>query len=143
MLIAPADIGEDTVVVPGSHVGVVEIEDRILLVDEAAGRGHALNPTATLVWRLLGTRVALGELIDEMSAAFSVPRREVDHSVIGLVRNLGALGLLDGVFRSLESVPIDIEFVDPDDCAEPEPPTGGRLEAPEFDAHYLAAPPNA
>lgn len=143
MFISAAEIDEATVVVPGSHVGVVEVEDRILLVDESAGRGHALNPTATLVWRLLGSPAPLGELIEELSGAFGVPRREVGHSVIGLVRNLGALGLLDGVFRSLESVPIDLEFVDPVDCEEPQPAGGGGLAASEFDARYLAAPPNA
>lgn len=135
------EIGESTVVVPGRHVGVVEVEDCLLLIDEGAGRGYPLNLTGSLVWQLLGSPAPLGELIEDLSAAYGAARPHVAHDVLGLVRNLGSLGLLEGVFRSLESVPIDLEFVD-DECSEPDA-DGGRPDCPDFDARYLAAPPNA
>lgn len=136
------EIGEATVVMPGSHVGVVEVEDCLLLIDEGAGRGYPLNLTGSLVWQLLGSPAPLGELIEDLSAAYGAERPDVAHDVIGLVRNFGSLGLLEGVFRSLESVPIDIEFVDDDECNEPDA-AGGRRDDAGFDARYLAAPPNA
>ncbi|MGH9178397.1 MAG: PqqD family protein [Acidimicrobiales bacterium] len=142
MAITVHEIGEATVVVPGDHVGVVEVEDCLLLVDEGAGRGYPLNITGSLVWQLLGSSAPLGELIEDLSAVFGAPRPDVAHDVIGLVRTFGSLGLLDGVFRSLESVPIDIEFVDADDCDAPDAPDA-RLDGPGLDTRYLAAPPNA
>lgn len=141
MLIVPAEIDEASIVSPGRNVGTVEVEDRVVLVDEGAGRGHALNPTGSLVWRLLGPAAPLGDLIEDLADAFGVPRPDVADSVVGLVRDFGSLGLLDGVLRNLQSVPIDIELVDIEDCDEPGESVG--RDQPGLDGRYLAAPPNA
>jgi hypothetical protein len=112
-----------------------------VVVDEEAGRGYALNATASLVWKLLDSVSPLGDLIDDVSAAFAAPRADVAGSVHGLVRFFGELGLFDNVTRNISSVPIDIEFVDVDECGEPIPPAAA--DGPSFDSRYLAAPPNA
>lgn len=139
MLISPEDIDDHTVPVPTSHAALVEIDDGGLLVDEEAGRGYALNATATLLWKLFDSVSPLGDLVEDVSAVFGVPREEVADSVRGLVRFFGEVGLFDNVTRNIASVPIDLEYVDLDECGEPVPP-GPR---PSFDARYLEAPPNA
>jgi hypothetical protein len=141
VLISPDDVDDRTVPLPAPHVAIVAIDDGGLLVDEEAGRGYALNSTASLLWTLFDSASPLGDLIDDVSAAFGAPRPEVAHSVHGLVRFFGEVGLFENVTRNIASVPIDIEYVDVDECGEPIPPDAP--EGPSFDARYLVAPPNA
>lgn len=137
MLIAPEHVDDDTVVVRSSHAGLVDVDDRGIVVDEEAGRAYALNPTATLVWRLLDGASPVGALIEDLSDAFAAPRAEVADGVLGLVRYFGLLGLLDNVARHLSTVPIDVEYVgDGRDCGP------GESDPPTFDDRYLAVPPN-
>jgi coenzyme PQQ synthesis protein D (PqqD) len=141
VLISPDDVDDRTVPVPAAHVALVEIDDGGVLVDEEAGRGYAVNATAALLWKLFDSVSPLGELIDDVSAAFGEPRSDIAASVHGVVRFLGELGLFENVTRSLASVPIDIEYVDVDDCGQPVPSAAADRTA--FDARYLAAPANA
>lgn len=138
--IAPDSIDERTVLTPGHHVGAVEVGDGLVLVDEFAAAGHALNPTATLVWRLLDGVSPLGDLIDDIASAYGIRRTDVSEQVIGLTRDLGSLGLFDQVSRSWRSVPVDIELVRHDDCGDGQAQAAEPL--PELDDRYLAAPPN-
>jgi len=140
--IAPEEVGDATVVVPSRHVGTVAVDDRVVLVDEEAGRGYALNPSASLIWRLFDGESAIGELVDDISEILGVPHDEVHGSVTGLASFLGELGLLEGVRRSVASLPIDIEYVDLDDCGEVVTVPAAAQEMPTFDSRYLAAPPN-
>jgi hypothetical protein len=139
VLIHPDDIDDRTVPVPAAHVALVDIDDGGLLVDEEAGRGYALNATASLVWKLLDSVSPIGDVIDDLTDTFSVPREEVADSVHGLVRFFGEFGMLDNVRRNLASLPMDIEYIDVDECGEVVPPE----VLPSFDARYVAAPPNA
>lgn len=141
MLISPDDVDDRTVPIPSPHVALVEIDDGGVLVDEEAGRGYALNATASLLWALFDSASPLGDVIDDIGAAFGTPRGQVADSVHGLVRFFGELGLFENVTRDIASVPIDIEYVDVDECGEPLPP--GATDGPSFDDRYLAAPPNA
>jgi coenzyme PQQ synthesis protein D (PqqD) len=141
MLIHPDDIDDRTVPLPARYVALVEIDDGGLLVDEEAGRGYPLNATALLLWKLFDSVSPLGDLIDNVSAAFEEPREEIAGSVHELVRTFGLLGLLENVARHIASVPIDVHYVEVDECGEPIPP--GAAAGPSFDARYLAAPPNA
>jgi hypothetical protein len=122
-------------------VALIEVDDGGVLVDEEAGRGYALNATGSLLWTLFDSVSPLGDLIDDVSATFTAPRQDIADSVLGLVRFFGELGLFDNVTRNIASVPIDIEYVDVDDCGEPIPP--GAAQGPSFDDRYLEAPPNA
>jgi hypothetical protein len=129
-------------------VGAVEVEGRLLLVDEEAGRGYPLNPTGSLLWRILDSVSPLGELIDDLAESFDAPRDDVARGVVHLVRDLGLFGLLEGVARHRDSVPIDVEYAEAPvdasvlDCDDPEL-ADSQTEEPEFDGRYLAAPPNA
>jgi hypothetical protein len=140
VLISPDDVDERTVPFPAPHVALVEIDGGGVLVDEEAGRGYALNATASLLWTLLDSVSPLGDLIDDVSAAFDAPRQDIADSLHGMVRFLGELGLFENVTRHISSVPIDIEYVDVDECGEPISPGAA---APSFDTRYLVAPPNA
>lgn len=140
MLISPDDIDDRTVPVPARHVALVEVDDGGVLIDEKAGRGYALNSTAALLWTLFDSTSPLGDLIDDLSAAFGVTRTEVADSVHGIVRFLGELGLFVNVTRNIASLPVDIEYVDSDECREP---TAPAVVVPSFDARYLVAPGNA
>ncbi len=138
MLIRPGDIDDLTVPVPAAHAAIVEIGDGGLLVDEEAGRGYPVNATASLLWSLLDSVSTVGELIDDVSATFGSSRSEVAGSVHGLMRTFGELGLLRNVARDVASMPVDIEYVDLDECGE----TVVTIEA-SFDRRYLAGAPNA
>lgn len=141
MSIAPGQVDETTVVAPARHVGTVAVGERAVLVDESAGRGWALNASGALIWRLFDGKSPLGDLVNDLSDVLGAPRHEVADSVVGLASFLGELGLLDGVLRNLASVPVDIEYVDVDDCGEVIP-AADLPAVPTFDSRYLAAPPN-
>lgn len=139
MLIRPDDINERTVPVPAAHVAFVPVDDGGVIIDESAGRGYALNATASLLWTLLDSVSPLGELVDDVSDVFGVAREEVEDRVHATVRFFAELGLFNNVTRRIESVPIDVEYVDLDECGEPVPPG----PTPSFDDRYVKAPPNA
>lgn len=140
MLISPDDVDDRTIPLPVPHAAMIEIDDGGLLVDEEAGRGYALNATATRIWKLFDLKCPVGDLIDDVSAAYGVPRPEVADSVRGLVRTFGEYGLFENVARNIASIPIDVEYVDVDECGEVIQPAA---DGPSFDTRYLAAPPNA
>lgn len=140
MLIRPDDIDEHTIPVPVPHAVFVRIGDSGLVVDVDAGRGYALNATASLLWTLFDSVSPLGELIDDVSAVYGAPREQVADSVHGLARFFGQMGFFSNVKRSMASLPVDFEYVDLDECGEPIPPDATGAS---FDERYVAAPPNA
>jgi hypothetical protein len=141
LIIKPDEIDDRTVPLPAGHVALVPIEDAGLLVDEEAGRGYPVNATAALVWGLLDSESPLGDIIDDVSAAFGESRSDVALNVHGLARTFGELGLFRNVRRNLASVPIDIEYVDLDECGKSV--RAGDDVGPLFDTRFVAVPPNA
>lgn len=125
---------------PGSHVRELDVSGVALLVDEEAGKAHALNGSATVVWRMLRHDPRIGLLIDDLAKAFDEERGTIADGVVSLLQNLGSLGFLENVTRSIDSIPIDIEMVPPDDDCE-EPATGSQADV-DFDERYLRTPPN-
>lgn len=136
----PSEISERTVLTRSPDTGTVKVSDGAVVVDEPAGRAHALNHTAGLVWDLLDGESALGDIVDDLSGVFGAPRKVVSSDVIGVARDLAMLGLLDGVARAITSLPVDIEFVRPDDCDDPA--AVPAQPAPPLDDRYLGVPPN-
>jgi Coenzyme PQQ synthesis protein D (PqqD) len=141
VIIGPDEIDETTVPVPAAHVALIDVDDGAVLIDEEAGRGYPLNATASLLWKLLDSVSPVGDLIDDVSAAFDVPRSAVADSVHDLVRTFGHLGLFENMSRNFNSVPIDIRYADPDMCPDPVPPEGAGERS--LDDRYLAVPANA
>lgn len=138
-VISPSEIDEDSVVSPHAEVSTVTIDDRVVLVEGHSGQVHALNPTGSLVWCCLDGDASLGEIIDDLSQEFAIPRGDVATDVVRLVRGLGTLGYLQGVGRNLTSRPVRIELVGSADSGGA---ADGSAPQPTFDARYLAVPPN-
>jgi hypothetical protein len=139
VVIRPEEIDDSTVPVPAAHVAFVPVDDGGVVVDEAAGRAYALNASASLLWTLFDSVSPLGELVADVSDVFGAPTEEVGDRVHALVRFFAEVGLFTNMTRRIESVPIDVEYVDVDECGEPIPPG----PTPTFDARYLKAPLNA
>ena len=134
-----ADIGEMSVVGPGPGAGTVEVDDRLVIVDEFAWRGYALNPQASLVWSCLDGASPLADTITDLSEVLDVPRAVMAGDVLSVVRQFGELGLLGGVERGVGAIPIDIEFVDERDaCGE----AGTEAAPARYGEPYLVTPPN-
>jgi thiol-disulfide isomerase/thioredoxin len=97
-----ADIDESFVPRARDDISFVELDGELVVAAPAtiaAGQidAHWLDRTASLVWGAFDGEGTVGELIDELSDAFSVPRDVVRDDVLDLVRTLGRVGLLDGV----------------------------------------------
>jgi hypothetical protein len=138
--IASGEIDDATVVQRGDHVGMVEVDGCLVLVDEFAGRGFGLNSEASLIWRCLDGAAPLDEVIRDLSHVFDVDDKVMRDDVVATVRDFGSLGLLEGVAMHIESMPIEIRYIgEPDDCAQP---VGTEQPRPAFDERYVTVPPN-
>lgn len=59
-----------------------------------AGRVHALDPVATLVWRCCDGDASVDQIAAELAEVFAAPRATVTRDVAAVVDELAALGLL-------------------------------------------------
>ena len=59
-----------------------------------AGRVHALDPVATLVWRCCDGDASVDQIAAELADVFAMPRATVTRDVATVVDELAALGLL-------------------------------------------------
>src|SRR6185295_3778776 len=59
-----------------------------------AGRVHALDPVATLVWRCCDGDASVDQIAGELAEVFATPRATVTRDVASVVDELAALGLL-------------------------------------------------
>ncbi|MFB3738222.1 MAG: HPr-rel-A system PqqD family peptide chaperone [Candidatus Velamenicoccus archaeovorus] len=73
---------------------VVELDGEAVIYDEDSGDLHHLNPTATIVFGLCDGTSTMREMSEDLSAAFGVPRDEIERQVRALVRQLRKVGLL-------------------------------------------------
>jgi peroxiredoxin len=94
--LTPDDIDGAFVPVPGSGVLALAVGTELVITD-AGGHVHMLNPTAALVWQSLDGEHSLDTLAEELSSATGTDLSRVSQDVIGLTRELGRMGLLDGV----------------------------------------------
>ena len=131
-------IDEASVVRAGRAIDTLEVDGQALVIDEAAGRAHALNPTASVVWLCLDGTVDLGGLVDELADAFAGPRDAIAADVLTLVQTCGRLGQLEGIDLDPAALPQEPDADDEDACA----PDATFEAGSPFDDRYLAAPPN-
>jgi hypothetical protein len=78
-------------------VGTVELEGEAVLLDEATGSLHLLNPVATVVWACFDGSGTIDELVADLSEAFGADAEQVRDDVVGLATELAGQGLLVGV----------------------------------------------
>jgi len=81
-----------------------ELDGECVILDEAAALMHHLNATATVVWTCFDGSGTLAEIAADLARGFGTEVDRTQAQVLDLARDLGAVGLLDG---------IDPEPVDP------------------------------
>ena len=94
--LTPDDIDGSFVPVPGSGLLTLPVGTELVITD-ANGHVHMLNSTAALVWQVLDGEQSLDTLAEELSSATGADVSRVSQDVIGLTRELGRMGLLEGV----------------------------------------------
>ena len=138
-LIGASELNEGSRLGHEQHVGSVDVGDRVVVVDEPAGRALALSPTATLIWKCLDGEATLREIIADLADVFHTRRARVADDVLHVARHFGELGLLQGVRRDLRTIPVQVEYPRPDhDPVDREMAPGD----PRLDDRYLEAPAN-
>ncbi len=90
-------IGPDFVPHPRREVVTVEIDGDAVVYDEQQEMAHLLNPTGSIVWRLLDGQSRLDELSADLAAVFGIAVEEVLSEVVALISELRQRGLLEDV----------------------------------------------
>ncbi len=93
----PTDICLDSSPRRRIDVSSVELDGEALLYAGASGEMLRLDPLATVLWNCLDGETPLRELVDDLTAVFATDPDQVSHDVLHFTRQLGELGLLDGV----------------------------------------------
>ena len=96
----------DTAFVPRrtSELAPVEIEGEIVAYQTAAGTIHVLNPSASLVWKMIDGTTDISCLASELSEAFDVAPEVMEQQVRSIVQEFGRQGLLEDVVADKETL---------------------------------------
>lgn len=84
----------DSAYVPSKDVVAREIEGELIIVPLVAGIGDiedelfTLNKTGRSIWKRLDGKRSLKEVVEELSAEFETPAREIERDVLGFVKEL-------------------------------------------------------
>lgn len=117
----------DRILIPAPWTGFTEVDGGGLVLDARGPSTRLLNPTASLIWRLLDPAVPVDVLVAELADAFSLPAATIAADA------LPVLDLLEG-----EGLVVDAgdPTVDTDSwpADQPNSPAGSELE-------YLEIPP--
>jgi hypothetical protein len=89
----------------------VPVEDEAVLYEQETGALHRLDPIATVVCTLFDGVSTIRQTVAELAEAFQADPQVITEDVLGLARELGAKGLLQGV--EPEAAPVE---VDDDGC---------------------------
>jgi peroxiredoxin len=84
---------------PVPDIATVELDGEVVLgVRDADNlRTYCLNRIGGIVWSCLDGEATLDELVDDLSDAFEADREVVANDVLELTRQLGMIGLLEGL----------------------------------------------
>jgi thiol-disulfide isomerase/thioredoxin len=91
------NLGPDSAPSPRARVGWVEVDGEIVILDEATGATHLLNPTAALVWKCLDGVSTIDEIAVDIASAYDQDIEAVLAPVLAAVQTFGQHGLLVGV----------------------------------------------
>jgi hypothetical protein len=101
----PEDVGLGHRPRLSGQLATVPVEHEALLLDQATGTMHQLNPTAAAICSLFDGEATLQELIDDLVAVFEGDPDTISKDVLEVTRELGAKGLLEGVRGDHEADP--------------------------------------
>jgi PqqD family protein of HPr-rel-A system len=76
-------------------LAVVELDGEAVIYDEASGKLHHLNPSATIVFSLCDGSGTVKDLAAEISAAFDLQASEVEQQIRSVLKEFRAEGLLE------------------------------------------------
>lgn len=93
----PQPIGRDVVPRKPEAVAAVELDGEAVVYHEEHDSVHTLNATATIVWQWLDGATPLGQVINELAAAFDAAPTAIERDVVELVGELARQGLLEGL----------------------------------------------
>jgi len=71
-----------------------DIDNETVMMDIDQGRYFGLNKTGTRIWALVAEPIVIGDLCDQLTAEFSVPREQCEQEVMGFLQGLLKRGLL-------------------------------------------------
>lgn len=74
-----------------------EIDNETVMMDIEQGSYFGLNPVGSRIWALLGESIAIGDLCDQLTEEFEVPREQCESQVLGFLQDLFERGLLQVV----------------------------------------------
>ena len=81
--------------VPAQAISWTDTGTDLVLYDRIRGSYHALNASASAIWRRLGDRGTEAEIIEALVARFSVPRDGVAGDVSAFLARGLATGLIE------------------------------------------------
>lgn len=82
---------------PAAGVASVTIGDEVVVYRVAPPDSFVLNPTAGLLWQCLDGKSPLGDILDDLAAAFGVDRAEVEKGCLPIVATWLAHQLVEEV----------------------------------------------
>ena len=74
-----------------------DIDDETVVMDIDQGRYFGLNETGTRIWDLLSEPLVIGDLCDQLTAQFGVPRELCEQQVIDFLGSMMSRGLIQVV----------------------------------------------
>jgi hypothetical protein len=74
-----------------------EIDDETVMMDIDQGSYFGLNQTGTRIWALLAAPIAIGDVCDQLTEEFDVPREQCEQQVVGFLESMLARGLVQVV----------------------------------------------
>ena len=93
----PAIIDSEFVPRFRDQVAAIPVQDEAVLYEVDTGRIHQLDPIAAIVCNRFDGNSSIATAVDELATAFGVDRETVEADVLELTRQLGYLGLFEGV----------------------------------------------
>lgn len=112
-----------------ASVAAVEIDGESVLYDEDSGAVHVLNATGSMIWACFDGSGTIDEIVADIVDAFGADAAAVRNDVVELARQLGGLGLLEGVARE-EAAAHDRDHAAPEPLPGPGPGEPRFLDEP-------------
>jgi len=76
-------------------VSIREVEGDTVVLDRATEQIHRLNATASFIWHRCDGRRTVRDIADELAGSFDIDPEPANEAVLGALRQLDQLGLLD------------------------------------------------
>jgi hypothetical protein len=72
-----------------------KVDDDLLIVDQANGKIHQLNPTATFIWSLCDGKSSVEEIVKKSFENFDIDENQISKDVNTTLENLIELNLIE------------------------------------------------